>query len=87
MNDYTYFRMNYPDGTEWEIIVLKTEWKITTSSPDYSDDVYEVVYAKYHDEWQKMSYEFVVISSLYVEEEIKLGFNCYNSFPPGFYEL
>lgn len=86
MNDYTYYRMLYPDGEEWEIIVLKTEWKVTTSSPSYPDDIYELVYAKHNNEWVKMNYEFVVINRIYVYEEVILGFNCYNSFPPGFYE-
>lgn len=87
MSDYYYYHLMYPDGTELEAIVEETAWKINIYSPDFLEDVYHLTHSRdINNKWVNRDWEFIVIDDKFINKKIKLGFNHFTEFPPGYYE-
>jgi hypothetical protein len=87
MSEHCYYNLRFEDEFGFEVIVRETEWKIVFGDPSFPEDVHELLYLKIDGEWEKMEYEFIVIYPHSVVNKTYLGFNCYNDFPPGFFEM
>lgn len=87
MIEHCYYNLRFEDEFRFEVIVRETECKIIATDPRYPREVHELIYMKIDGEWERMSDEFIIIDPFSVVKKMNLGFNCYNDFPPGFYEL